>query len=50
MRVLVLGAAVSGRAALRLLEGEGHEVVLHDADPGALAGLEAGRTAVGETE
>ena len=47
MRVLVLGAAVSGRAALRLLEGEGHEVALHDTDPGALAGLEAGRTAVG---
>ncbi len=47
MRVLVLGAAVSGRAALRLLEDEGHEVVLHDTDPGALAGLEVGRTAVG---
>jgi UDP-N-acetylmuramoylalanine--D-glutamate ligase len=47
MRVLVLGAAVSGRAALRLLEGEGHEVVLHDTDPDALTGLEEGRTAVG---
>jgi len=47
MRVLVLGAAVSGRAAIRLLEGEGHEVVLHDSDPVALVGLGGERTAVG---
>lgn len=47
MKVLVLGAAVSGRAALRLLESEGHEVLLHDADPSAVADLADGRTAVG---
>jgi len=47
MRVLVLGAAVSGRAALRMLEKEGHEVVVHDADPKAVEGLGEGRTAVG---
>ena len=47
MRVLVLGAAVSGRSALRLLESEGHEVVLHDLDPAAVADLAEGRTAVG---
>lgn len=39
MRTLVVGAAVSGRAALRLLEGDGHEVVVYDADPTAVAGL-----------
>jgi len=43
MRALVIGAAVSGRAALRLLEGDGHEVVVYDADPQAVAGLGAGR-------
>ncbi|MBU1227834.1 MAG: UDP-N-acetylmuramoyl-L-alanine--D-glutamate ligase [Actinobacteria bacterium] len=47
MRVLVLGAAVSGRAALRLLESEGHTVVVHDADPGAVTDLGGGRVAVG---
>ena len=45
MRVLLIGAAVSGRAALGLLEGEGHEVVLYDADPAALQGLGEGRRA-----
>ncbi|MCB2222941.1 MAG: UDP-N-acetylmuramoyl-L-alanine--D-glutamate ligase [Actinobacteria bacterium] len=45
MRVLVLGAAVSGRAALRLLEAEGHDVVVYDADPERVAGLGGGRTA-----
>ncbi|MCJ7725046.1 MAG: UDP-N-acetylmuramoyl-L-alanine--D-glutamate ligase [Acidimicrobiia bacterium] len=45
--MLVLGAAVSGRAALRLLESEGHEVVLHDSDPAAVADLADGRVAVG---
>jgi len=47
MRVLVLGAAVSGLAALRLLESEGHEVVVHDATPEAIDGLGQGRLAVG---
>ena len=39
----MLGAAVSGRAALGLLEKEGHEVVVYDADAAALAGLSVGR-------
>jgi len=43
MKVLVVGAAVSGRAALRLLEEQGDEVVVYDADPSALAGLGEGR-------
>ncbi|HSQ36852.1 MAG TPA: UDP-N-acetylmuramoyl-L-alanine--D-glutamate ligase [Acidimicrobiia bacterium] len=43
MRALVIGAAVSGRAALRLLEADGYEVVVYDADPAALADLGAGR-------
>jgi UDP-N-acetylmuramoylalanine--D-glutamate ligase len=47
MKVLVIGAAVSGRAALRLLEGEGHAVVVYDADPAALQGLGEGRRAHG---
>lgn len=46
MKVLLLGAAISGRAALPLLEAEGHEVAVYDADPRALAGLE-GRQAWG---
>lgn len=48
MRVLVLGAAVSGRAAIRLLEASGHEVVVHDADPAAVADLDPGRARGGE--
>lgn len=47
MRALVIGAAVSGRAALRLLEAEGHDVVVYDADPQAVAGLAAGRRVQG---
>jgi len=43
MKVLLLGAAVSGRAALRLLEAEGHRVAVYDADPAALEGLGDGR-------
>jgi UDP-N-acetylmuramoylalanine--D-glutamate ligase len=43
MRTLLIGAAVSGRAALRLLEGDGHEVVVYDADPAAVADLADGR-------
>ncbi len=47
MKVLLVGAAVSGRAALRLLEQDGHEVVVYDIDPAALVGLEEGRRVVG---
>ena len=48
MRVLLVGAAVSGRAALRLLEREGHEVVVYDADPAAVAGPGGGPAGPGE--
>lgn len=41
MKVLVVGSAVSGRAALRLLEREGHEVLLFDHDPEAAPDLRA---------
>jgi UDP-N-acetylmuramoylalanine--D-glutamate ligase len=47
MKVLLVGAAVSGRAALRLLEREGHQVVVYDADPAAVAGLEKDRQVFG---
>lgn len=47
MRVLVVGAAVSGRAALRLLEREGHDVVVYDAEPAAVADLAAERRVFG---
>jgi UDP-N-acetylmuramoylalanine--D-glutamate ligase len=47
MKVLVLGAAVSGRAALRLLEAEGHQVLVFDADPAAVADLGENRVARG---
>jgi UDP-N-acetylmuramoylalanine--D-glutamate ligase len=47
MKVLLVGAAVSGRAALRLLEREGHRVVVYDADPAAVAGLETDRQVLG---
>jgi UDP-N-acetylmuramoylalanine--D-glutamate ligase len=43
MRVLLIGAAVSGRAALRLLEEDGWEVVVYDAEPAAVADLGEGR-------
>jgi UDP-N-acetylmuramoylalanine--D-glutamate ligase len=42
MKALVVGAAVSGRAARRLLLNDGHDVVVYDAAPEAVAGLEAG--------
>jgi UDP-N-acetylmuramoylalanine--D-glutamate ligase len=47
MKVLLIGAAVSGRAALDLLEGEGHEVVVYDAEPAAVADLGSGRRVQG---
>jgi UDP-N-acetylmuramoylalanine--D-glutamate ligase len=40
VRALVIGAGISGRAALRLLLGDGYRVVVYDADPAALEGLE----------
>ena len=43
MKALLIGAAVSGRAALGLLEADGFEVVVYDADPAAVADLGAGR-------
>lgn len=39
MRTLVLGAAVSGKAAARLATRLGHEVRLYDADPAAVAAM-----------
>ncbi len=39
MRVLVLGAAVSGIAAARLSSRLGHRVSVYDRDPGAAAGV-----------
>jgi UDP-N-acetylmuramoylalanine--D-glutamate ligase len=41
MSVLVLGSAVSGRAAATLLRALGEKVVVYDADADALAGVEA---------
>jgi len=41
MTALVIGAAISGRAAAALLRSQGEKVVLYDADPAALAGAEA---------
>lgn len=41
MRALVLGAAVSGRAACALLEREGAEYAVYDERPAALSPLEA---------
>ncbi len=43
MKALLIGAAVSGRAALGLLEADGFEVLVYDADPAAVADLGAGR-------
>ena len=43
MNVLVIGAAVSGRAATSLLRSAGERVVLYDEDPAALEGAVADR-------
>jgi len=43
VKALLIGAAVSGRAALRLLEEDGYEVTVYDADPAAVADLGEGR-------
>jgi len=47
MRVLVIGAAVSGRAAASLLRSKGEYVVLYDADRAALDGAAADRLSGG---
>lgn len=47
MRVLLIGAAVSGRAALHLLESDGWEVLVYDADPAAVADLSGDRRVYG---
>ncbi len=46
MNLLVLGAAVSGRAAARLGRRLGHDVTVYDADPSAVAAPEADGYAV----
>ncbi|HSG78449.1 MAG TPA: UDP-N-acetylmuramoyl-L-alanine--D-glutamate ligase [Acidimicrobiia bacterium] len=43
MSVLVLGAAVSGAASVRLLESTGADVVVYDADPERASAVAAGR-------
>lgn len=40
MTTLVIGAAVSGRAAAALLRARGEKVIVYDADPAALDGLD----------
>ena len=47
MKALLIGAAVSGRAALRLLEEDGYEVTVYDADPAAVADLREDRRVYG---
>jgi len=42
MRVLVVGAAVSGRAAATLAAGQGHDVVVYDQSEAAVDGLAMG--------
>jgi UDP-N-acetylmuramoylalanine--D-glutamate ligase len=41
MRALVIGAAVSGRAAARLLDAQGHEVIVYDRSGDAAEGVRA---------
>jgi len=41
MTTLVIGAAVSGKAAARLLHAQGHKVVVYDQDPAALERITA---------
>lgn len=50
MTVLVVGAAVSGRAATRLLHDLGEKVVLYDLDPSAVRGTEADSVLTGDWE
>ncbi len=46
-RTLILGAAVSGRAAARLARRLGHDVVIYDRDESAIAGVSRDVVAVG---
>jgi UDP-N-acetylmuramoylalanine--D-glutamate ligase len=48
MTALIIGAAISGRAAASLLSSIGDKVVVYDADPSALAGIDADQTHGGE--
>lgn len=48
MTALVIGAAISGRAAASLLRAQGHKVVIYDRDPAALAGAAADAAHGGE--
>jgi UDP-N-acetylmuramoylalanine--D-glutamate ligase len=48
MTALVIGAAVSGRAAVPLLRADGEKVVVYDHDPAAVAGLDADEIHAGE--
>jgi UDP-N-acetylmuramoylalanine--D-glutamate ligase len=47
VRALVIGAGISGHAALRLLFGDGYRVVVYDSDPAALEGLEGAEATQG---
>ena len=44
MTALVIGAAISGRAAARLLRSRGEKVIVYDSDPAAIAGVDADAT------
>ncbi|HEX9853851.1 MAG TPA: UDP-N-acetylmuramoyl-L-alanine--D-glutamate ligase [Acidimicrobiia bacterium] len=48
MKVLVLGAAVSGKAAAALARRLGHDVTVYDESPEQVAGIDADRVATGE--
>ncbi|HEX5630405.1 MAG TPA: Mur ligase family protein, partial [Acidimicrobiia bacterium] len=48
MTVLVIGAAASGRAALRVLQDQGEKVVVFDHDPAAVDGIGADVVRSGE--
>jgi UDP-N-acetylmuramoylalanine--D-glutamate ligase len=48
MTVLVVGAAVSGRAATDLLRKDGEKVVVYDSSPAAGVGVEADEVRLGE--
>lgn len=48
MRALVVGLAVSGRAAVERLRADGYEVIAYDTRPDAASGVEADRIVTGE--
>ncbi len=47
MTALVIGAAMSGRAASRLLRSQGEKVIVYDEDPSAANGIDADEIHVG---